>query len=123
MEDITALQNGKLGKGLKDFLTEEVVDKGKGKESLVVIDPHLCMPCHFFSSRAVFSIYIRAARAISKKLSINVSALEEKNQDLWRGIRSQLTALLNGVDPKDLATMSLGLSHSLSRYVWPSEEF
>lgn len=48
MEDITALQNGKLGKGLKDFLTEEVVDKGKGKESLVVIDPHLCMPCHFF---------------------------------------------------------------------------
>jgi nucleolar protein 58 len=66
---------------------------------------------------------MRAARAISKKLSINVSALEEKNQDLWRGIRSQLTALLNGVDPKDLATMSLGLSHSLSRYVWPSEEF
>ncbi|KAJ7367829.1 Nop-domain-containing protein [Mycena albidolilacea] len=97
VEDITALQNGKLGKGLKDFLTEEVVDKGKGKESLVVIDPHL-------------------SRAISKKLSINVSALEEKNQDLWRGIRSQLTALLNGVDPKDLATMSLGLSHSLSRF-------
>ncbi|KAJ6543866.1 Nop domain-containing protein [Mycena capillaripes] len=97
VEDITALQNGKLGKGLKEFLTEEVVDKGKSKESLVVIDPHL-------------------SRAISKKLSINVSALEDKNQDLWRGIRSQLTALLNGVDPKDLATMSLGLSHSLSRF-------
>ncbi|KAK7061314.1 hypothetical protein R3P38DRAFT_3383539 [Favolaschia claudopus] len=97
VEDITALQSGKLGKGLKDFLTEEVVNKGKGKESLVVIDPHL-------------------SRAISKKLSINVSALEEKQQDLWRGIRSQLTALLNGVDPKDLATMSLGLSHSLSRF-------
>ncbi|KAJ7667562.1 Nop-domain-containing protein [Mycena polygramma] len=97
VEDITALQNGKLGKGLKEFLTEEVVDKGKSKESLLVIDPHL-------------------SRAISKKLSINVSALEDKNQDLWRGIRSQLTALLNGVDPKDLATMSLGLSHSLSRF-------
>ncbi|KAF8211611.1 hypothetical protein K438DRAFT_1807601 [Mycena galopus ATCC 62051] len=97
VEDITSLQAGKLGKGLKDFLTEEVVDKGKAKESLLVIDPHL-------------------SRAISKKLSINVSALEEKHQDLWRGIRSQLTALLNGVDPKDLATMSLGLSHSLSRF-------
>ena len=35
--------------------------------------------------------------------------------DLFRGIRSQLGALLNGLDPKDLATMSLGLSHSLSR--------
>ncbi|KAJ7229151.1 Nop domain-containing protein [Mycena pura] len=97
VEDVTALQNGKLGKGLKDFLTEEVVNKGKNKESLLVIDPHL-------------------SRSISKKLSINVSALEGKHEDLWRGIRSQLTALLNGVDPKDLATMSLGLSHSLSRF-------
>ncbi|KAJ7725079.1 Nop domain-containing protein [Mycena metata] len=97
VEDITALQKGKLGKGLKDFLTEEIVDKGKSKESLLVIDPHL-------------------SHSIAKKLSINVSALEGKNEDLWRGIRSQLTALLNGVDPKDLATMSLGLSHSLSRF-------
>jgi nucleolar protein 58 len=40
---------------------------------------------------------------------------EGQHADLWRGIRSQLTALLDGLDPKDLATMSLGLSHSLSR--------
>jgi nucleolar protein 58 len=40
---------------------------------------------------------------------------EGKHVDLWRGIRSQITALLDGLDPKDLATMSLGLSHSLSR--------
>ncbi|KJA21651.1 hypothetical protein HYPSUDRAFT_41774 [Hypholoma sublateritium FD-334 SS-4] len=98
VEDISALQSGKLGKGLKKFLTEEVVDKGKTKESLVVIDPHL-------------------GRAITKKLSINVNAMAEgSNGDLWRGIRSQLTALLEGLDPKDLATMSLGLSHSLARF-------
>ncbi|KAF7331831.1 Nop domain-containing protein [Mycena kentingensis (nom. inval.)] len=97
VEDVTALQKGKLGKGLKEFLTEEVVNKGKNKESLLVIDPHL-------------------SQSISKKLSIKVSAAEGKNDDLWRGIRSQLAALLNGVDPKDLATMSLGLSHSLSRF-------
>lgn len=41
VEDITAIQKGKLGKGLKQFLTDEVLEKGKGKESLVVIDPHL----------------------------------------------------------------------------------
>jgi nucleolar protein 58 len=35
--------------------------------------------------------------------------------DLYRGIREQITSLLNGLDPKDLTTMSLGLSHSLSR--------
>lgn len=41
VEDITALQGGKLGKGLKQFLTDEVVNKGKGKESLLVVDPNL----------------------------------------------------------------------------------
>jgi nucleolar protein 58 len=45
-----------------------------------------------------------------------VNAMAEgQNGDLWRGIRSQLAALLDGLDPKDLATMSLGLSHSLAR--------
>lgn len=41
--------------------------------------------------------------------------MEGVYRDLFHGIRSQLTALLDGLDPKDLATMSLGLSHSLSR--------
>ena len=44
VEDITALQNGKIGKGLKKFLTDEVLGKGKGKDAqqqLVVVDPHL----------------------------------------------------------------------------------
>ncbi|KAG6829685.1 Nucleolar protein 58 [Tricholoma furcatifolium] len=97
VEDVTALQNGKIGKGLKQFLTDEVLDKGKGKESLLVVDPHL-------------------SRSISKKLSINVSATTEEQSELWRGIRNQISALLQGLDPKDLATMSLGLSHSLSRF-------
>lgn len=45
MEDITALQDGKIGKGLKKFLSDEVIDKGKGKESLLVIDPKLGSSC------------------------------------------------------------------------------
>jgi hypothetical protein len=56
------------------------------------------------------------AHPISKKLGIKVIS-DMDTLDLFRGIRSQLTALLNGLDPKDLATMSLGLSHSLSRCV------
>lgn len=54
-----------------------------------------------------------AGHSISKKFGINVVANE--SMDLFRGIRSQLASLLDGLDPKDLATMSLGLSHSLSR--------
>lgn len=41
VEDITALQEGKISKSLKKFLTAEVVDKGKGKETLAVIDSKL----------------------------------------------------------------------------------
>ncbi|KAK1226403.1 Nucleolar protein 58 [Marasmius sp. AFHP31] len=96
VEDMTALQEGKLGPGLKQFLSDEVVGKGKGKESLLVVDRHL-------------------GKSISKKLSISVKA-DSEYEEIWRGIRHQLAALLDGLDPKDLATMSLGLGHSLSRF-------
>lgn len=113
VEDLTAVQDGKLGKGLKKFLSEEVVDKGKGKESLVVIDPHLGV---WNNHLLPYVLTYLAAHAISKKLGIKVSALSPDNHsDLWRGIRAQIAALMDGLDPKDLATMSLGLSHSLSR--------
>ncbi|KAF5390374.1 hypothetical protein D9757_005281 [Collybiopsis confluens] len=97
VEDMTALQVGKLGPGLKKFLTDEVLGKGKGKDSLLVVDKNL-------------------ATSISKKLSIKVAASDSEYEEIWRGIRGQLTALLDGLDPKDLATMSLGLGHSLSRF-------
>jgi len=33
-----------------------------------------------------------------------------------RGVRNQLTELISGLAVQDMAPMSLGLSHSLSRY-------
>ena len=36
--------------------------------------------------------------------------------ELMRGLRSQLTELMSGLAEHDLGPMSLGLSHSLSRY-------
>lgn len=41
VEEITAMQEGKLGKGLKEFLNKSIVEKGKNKEALVVVDPKL----------------------------------------------------------------------------------
>lgn len=41
VEEITAIQEGKMGKGLKKFLSSEIVDKGKNKESLFVADNKL----------------------------------------------------------------------------------
>lgn len=36
--------------------------------------------------------------------------------ELMRGVRYQLTELIAGLAVQDMAPMSLGLSHSLSRY-------
>jgi hypothetical protein len=36
--------------------------------------------------------------------------------ELMRGLRNQLTELITGLGAQDLGPMSLGLSHSLSRY-------
>ena len=55
VEEITALQEGKLGKGLKQFLSDEIVEKGKGKETLLVADPKLgALPVAFFGG-TIFS--------------------------------------------------------------------
>lgn len=107
VEDATALTEGKMSKNLKRFLTEEISDKkASKKEELVVVDPKL-------------------AGSISKKLGIQVVS-DTSVLDLYRGIRQHLASLLSAgakgssndgsLDPRDLNTMSLGLSHSLSRY-------
>ncbi|KAF8338966.1 uncharacterized protein EI90DRAFT_3118027 [Cantharellus anzutake] len=95
VEDITAMQEGKLSKALQDFLTDEVVKRGK-KDKLAVIDKTL-------------------ASSIHKKLGIDVVS-DSTSLDLFRGIRGQLATLLDGLNPQDMATMNLGLSHSLSRF-------
>jgi hypothetical protein len=58
--------------------------------------------------------------AIAKKLGISVIS-DSTTQDLFRGIRTQIASLLGdiNVDERDLTTMSLGLSHSLSRCAQP----
>lgn len=105
VEGATAVNEGKLSKGLKNFLTEEILEKqGKGKSTkLIVSEPKL-------------------ASTINKKLGIQVTS-ESSLMDLYRGIRENLASLLSSgspeagaLDPRDLNTMSLGLSHSLSRY-------
>lgn len=110
---MTAIADGKLSKSLKSFLVDEIqgpsaaaAAAGKGKkaaagaataDTLVVSDPKL-------------------GGAIAKKLALNVVS-DSTTLDLFRGIRQQLATLLGDeVDESDVGTMSLGLSHSLSRF-------
>ncbi|XP_016494209.1 putative nucleolar protein 5-2 [Nicotiana tabacum] len=57
----------------------------------------------------------KLGNAIKEKLQIDC-VHNNAVMELMRGVRSQLTELITGLGSQDLAPMSLGLSHSLSRY-------
>ncbi|KAJ1701180.1 hypothetical protein LUZ63_000959 [Rhynchospora breviuscula] len=87
----TLLIDGKASKGLRKFL-----QKNCEGETLGVADSKL-------------------GNAIKEKLKIDC-VHNNAVMELMRGLRNQLTELISGLAPQDLAPMSLGLSHSLSRY-------
>ncbi|KAI8889508.1 Nop domain-containing protein [Backusella circina FSU 941] len=93
---VTGIVEGKLPKNLKKFLETEISEKEMKKEKLIISDPKL-------------------GSAINKKLGINVLS-DSTVLDLYRGIREQFESLVSGLSHSDLNAMSLGLSHSLSRY-------
>ncbi|ONK63427.1 uncharacterized protein A4U43_C07F15040 [Asparagus officinalis] len=57
----------------------------------------------------------KLGNAIKEKLKIDCLH-NNAVMELMRGVRSQLTELISGLGVQDLAPMSLGLSHSLSRF-------
>ncbi|KAJ9520892.1 hypothetical protein QJQ45_014115 [Haematococcus lacustris] len=87
----TALVDSKLSKPLKKFLKKNVID-----EELAVIDKKL-------------------GGIVQEKLGIPC-IFSNAILELTRGIRNQLQGLISGLEGVDLRPMSLGLSHSLSRY-------
>ncbi|XP_071705777.1 probable nucleolar protein 5-2 [Rutidosis leptorrhynchoides] len=87
----TLLIDSKPSKGLRKFLRSHC-----DGETLAVADSKL-------------------GNAIKEKLQIDC-VHNQGVMELMRGVRSQLTELITGLGAQDLAPMSLGLSHSLSRY-------
>ncbi|KAF5764057.1 hypothetical protein HanRHA438_Chr15g0699861 [Helianthus annuus] len=87
----TLLVESKPNKGLRKFLRAHC-----DGESLAVADSKL-------------------GNVIKEKLQIDW-VHNQAVMELMRGVRSQLTELITGLGAQDLAPMSLGLSHSLSRY-------
>ncbi|GMP40627.1 hypothetical protein CsSME_00010994 [Camellia sinensis var. sinensis] len=87
----TLLIDSKPSKGLRKFLRAHC-----DGETLAVADSKL-------------------GNAIKEKLQIECFH-NNAVMELMRGVRSQLTELISGLAAQDLAPMSLGLSHSLSRY-------
>ncbi|CAN1167955.1 Probable nucleolar protein 5-2 [Linum perenne] len=91
LEAATKIIDGSTTKGLRKFLKANC-----GSEQLAVADSKL-------------------GNAIKEKLKIDC-VHNNSVMELMRGVRSQLSELIAGLPNQDLAPMSLGLSHSLSRY-------
>ncbi|CDP04715.1 unnamed protein product [Coffea canephora] len=87
----TLLIDSKPSKGLRKFLRAHCEG-----EALAVADSKL-------------------GNAIKEKLQIDC-VHNNAVMELMRGVRSQLSELISGLAAQDLSPMSLGLSHSLSRY-------
>lgn len=94
LEATTQVIDGKLGGEMESFLRKQI--KESSKERLAVMDSKL-------------------GAEISKTLGLKVVS-DSAVMELYRGIRSQFSNLLSGLQDSELSATSLGLSHSLSRY-------
>ncbi|CAI0432350.1 unnamed protein product [Linum tenue] len=93
LEAATKIIDGSTTKGLRKFLKAHCEG-----ENLAVADSKL-------------------GNSIKEKLFQKIDCVHNNAvMELMRGVRSQLTELIAGLANQDLAPMSLGLSHSLSRY-------
>lgn len=109
---MAALVEGKVTPRLASLL-ESIKDEKKA--SLAVADPKL--GTYHSHSIIIFVANISQANAINKlpQLSLNLIS-DSTTTDLYRSIRNHLPSLIPGLLPEDISTMSLGLSHSLSRH-------
>ncbi|GAM89777.1 hypothetical protein ANO11243_078160 [Dothideomycetidae sp. 11243] len=95
LAEAAALTDGKVTPMLSSLLDNI---KDEKKASLAVADPKL-------------------ATAISKLPQLQiVPVYDSTTHDIYRAIRQHLPSLLSDITPEDMSTMSLGLSHSLSRH-------
>jgi len=86
---------GKLPKTLKKFLQKNAISK-EVQDNIACSDKKL-------------------ATSIQEALDIECTVGDKVNE-IIRGIRFQMSTLLSGISEGELTKMSLGLSHSLSRY-------
>ncbi|AFZ79489.1 nucleolar protein Nop5, putative [Theileria equi strain WA] len=95
LKEANALMDSKLGKGLKKFLTKNIV-KGDLREEVAISDKLLGVE-------------------VQNKLNIQV-IYNPNTLEIVRGIRLYFHDLVSGLSEEDTNAMALSLSHSLTRF-------
>uniref|UniRef100_A0A3B0MMT3 Nucleolar protein nop5, putative n=1 Tax=Theileria annulata TaxID=5874 RepID=A0A3B0MMT3_THEAN len=95
VKEANCLIESRLGKGLRKFLTKNILNKSLTDE-LAICDKALGME-------------------IQNKLNINV-CFNPKTSEIIRGLRMQFHELVTGLSEEDTRSMALSLSHSLTRF-------
>ncbi|OEH79593.1 nucleolar protein [Cyclospora cayetanensis] len=95
-EEVLALVDSKVGKGLKKFLKKNLLQAEGESSKLVVADKALGV-------------------AIKNKLGLEV-LFSPQTHEIIRGIKEQFAALMDGIEEKDRQQMAMSLSHSLNRF-------
>lgn len=112
LEQTAALVEGKVTPRLSSLL-ESIKDEKKA--SLAVADPKLGTVLNI--TFRIPRLIISPANAINKLPQLQLKLISDSTTtDLYRSIRNHLPSLIPGLLPEDISTMSLGLSHSLSRH-------
>lgn len=95
LKAVAKMLKGKVPSKLKSFLEENIITK-EIQDTLICGEKKL-------------------ASAIAEELGLECLS-DERSIEIMRGVRMQLNNLLKGISESDFKAMSLGLSHSLSRY-------
>lgn len=112
LEQTAALVEGKVTPRLSSLL-ESIKDEKKA--SLAVADPKLGTVTK--TTFKIPKLILSLANAINKLPQLQLKLISDSTTiDLYRSIRNHLPSLIPGLLPEDISTMSLGLSHSLSRH-------
>ena len=113
LEEVAALVEGKVTPRLASLLDSI---KDEKKVSLAVADPKLGMSMERHGQASTIADG-PIGNAINKLPQLQITPISDSTTaDLYRAIRNHLPSLIPGLLPTDISTMSLGLSHSLSRH-------
>ncbi|CDJ47590.1 nucleolar protein NOP5, putative [Eimeria brunetti] len=105
-EEIKALHESRMGKGLQKFLKKNILQAPAAAEAATA------------AAAAAATLIVSdkgLAAAVKRQLNIDV-IFSPQTHEILRGIKQHISSLITGLDDKDRHQMAMSLSHALNRF-------